>query len=83
MDKSLFQIANSLNKTYENQYIELYPKNNVIFKNGQTVLTSEAQSSYYVNLYKQELEEYAYTLRKELSLQNDNRNKNKFAKTAF
>lgn len=55
-DKALRSIANCLNKPYSNEYIELYPKNNVIFANGETIPTIEAQNSKYLDLYKEELE---------------------------
>lgn len=50
-------IAIALEKVYCDRYIELWPKNNVIFSNGTTLETSEAQDEYYINMYENELEE--------------------------
>lgn len=66
MDKSMQQIANSLNKTYSMEYIQLTPKNNVIFKNGQTITTTEAQETRYLNRYQKELNENVNELSREL-----------------
>ena len=48
-------IALKLNKEYKNEYIKLYPKNNVMFKDGTTVNVYEAQSQYYLDKYNEEL----------------------------
>lgn len=54
-DQALKNIAEELDKQYVDSYIELFPKGNVIFSDGNVVLTEDAQDSYYVNLYEQEL----------------------------
>lgn len=55
IDKSLKKVAESLNKTYKNEYIELFPKKTVIFSDGSLVDTNEAQKEEYVERYKKDL----------------------------
>ena len=56
MDTSFRNIAEALQKKYDNTYIELFPKNNVIFSNGVVLPTDLAQSSYYTERYKYEVD---------------------------
>jgi hypothetical protein len=56
MDKGMNNIADKLNKSYIKKYIELFPKNNVIFSNGTKIDSGTAQNKYYINIYKAELE---------------------------
>ena len=51
IDMSLSAIASVLKRKYINEYIELYPKQNVIFENGETIPTDIAQDNYYISLY--------------------------------
>lgn len=55
IDEAMKAIALKLNKEYKNEYIKLYPKNNVMFKDGTTVNVYEAQSQYYLDKYNEEL----------------------------
>lgn len=55
IDEGMINISKSLNIQYSDDYIELWPKNNVIFENGITVPTSDAQSENYIFLYEKEL----------------------------
>lgn len=48
-------IAYTLNKIYCDKYIQLIPKNNVIFRDGTTINVDLAQNDYYINLYNKEL----------------------------
>lgn len=57
IDQGLEAIAKELNRKYVNEYIELYPKNNIILENGDVVPTLLAQSEYYTSLYASQLEE--------------------------
>lgn len=50
-------IAESLNREYVDSYIELYPKGNVIFENGEKIDTTTANQDIYVSSYKQSIEE--------------------------
>ena len=56
IDMSLSSIASVLKRKYCNEYIELYPKKNVIFENGETIPTDIAQDNYYISLYTSQLE---------------------------
>lgn len=67
IDVCMRNIAESLNRSYDNNYIELFPKGNVIFSDGSTVLTSDAQDEKYVSLYKKDLDERVKVLQKEIS----------------
>lgn len=66
VDSGMKSIAKSLNKTFCNQYIELWPRNNIIFSDGNTVETSIAQDKYYVDLYDNELKKRFEGLLKEM-----------------
>lgn len=55
IDESMKIIALSMNKNFSNEYIELYPKGNVIFSNGEVVDKIEAQDKRYVLRYENEL----------------------------
>lgn len=55
IDKSLKKVAESLNKTYKNEYIELFPKKTVIFSDGSLVDVNEAAKEEYVERYKNDL----------------------------
>ena len=59
-------IADAMDRPYVDEYIELYPKGNVIFSNGETVLTGLAQCSEFVNEYKTELNDRIKVLKKEI-----------------
>ncbi len=58
----MINIAKVLNKTFCNEYIELYPKNNVIFENGCTVDKNIAQDKYYIDLYENEIRNRFYKI---------------------
>lgn len=48
-------IASSLNRNYVDNYIELTPKGNVIFSDGEKIETKEAQKKEYVSKYEKDL----------------------------
>ena len=50
------RIASSIGKKYIDKYIELFPKNNVIYQDGETIKTEHAQNVEYVCRYKRELD---------------------------
>lgn len=62
IDDGMQKIANALDKSFCNKYIELYPKNNVIFENGNTVDKKVAQDEYYINLYENQIKKRFYML---------------------
>ncbi len=62
IDEGMINIAKVLNKTFCNEYIELYPKNNVIFENGCTVDKNIAQDKYYIDLYENEIRNRFYKI---------------------
>ena len=65
-DLAFKSIAAELNREYVDSYIELFPKKNVIFSNGEVVSTDLAQDSYYVNMYEQELKSTSEIIKKQL-----------------
>ena len=66
IDICMRNISDALNRPYVNEYIELYPKGNVIFSSGETVLTDLAQNSEFVNKYGYELSDRVKTMKKEI-----------------
>lgn len=66
VDDGMKSIAKALNKKFCDKYIELWPKNNVIFSDGNTVETSIAQDEYYTKLYEKELKNRFESLLKEM-----------------
>ncbi len=56
VDKGMKNIAIALNKEYVDEYIELYPKNNVMFSDGTTIDYDIAQNSHYTSIYTNQLE---------------------------
>lgn len=66
IDICMKNIADALNRPYVDEYIELYPKGNVIFSNGTTVLTGLAQCSEFVNEYEMELNNRVKKMKKEI-----------------
>lgn len=61
-EEGMKQIASSLNREYVDEYIELFPKGNIIFSNGETVDKREAQKQEYINRYQHDLKRLALTL---------------------
>lgn len=55
-DRAMKSIADSLGRTYQDEYIELFKKGNVIFENGDVIDTEVAQKNNYINRYEMELE---------------------------
>lgn len=66
IDICMKNIADALNRPYVDEYIELYPKGNVIFSSGTTVLTGLAQCSEFVNEYEMELSNRVKKMKKEI-----------------
>ncbi len=64
IDIAMEQIASTLNIPYENNYIKLRNKGNVIFSDGLLVDTAIAQQDEYVSRYNEELEEQTLKLLK-------------------
>ena len=60
--EGMMRIANSLNRTYKDEYIELRPKGNVIFKDGKVVEKEEAQEEKYKEQYEKDLKELTLKL---------------------
>ena len=55
IDTSFRNIASALGKVYDDYYIELFPKKNVIYANGYVLPTDIAQNPYYLELYNYQL----------------------------
>jgi|GEM_PF-378765 phospholipid/glycerol acyltransferase len=55
-ETAMRRIASSIGKKYIDKYIELFPKNNVIYQDGETIKTEHAQNVEYVYRYKRELD---------------------------
>lgn len=66
VDYAMIYAATSIDKKYIHEYIELTPKGNVMFANGETVNTDEAQNRSYINQYEAELRERKNMLIKSL-----------------
>ncbi len=64
MDVAMENIANNLGMPYENSYIKLRNKGNVIFSDGSVVDTISAQQAEYVNRYNKELKDRSIKLLK-------------------
>lgn len=67
IDEGMKEIASSLGREYVDEYIELRPKGNVIFSNGQTILTEEAQSDTLIKKYNKDLKKLRLTLTKDIN----------------
>lgn len=67
IDEALKSIATRLNKPYIYNYIDLYPKNNVIFQDGTLISKDIANKGEYLELYRTELHKYSTNLCKTLS----------------
>ncbi len=57
IDEAMAKIAKILGREYVNDYIKLRPKNNVIFPNGETILTEQAQRKDLMLCYDNALAE--------------------------
>lgn len=66
-NQGMMSIASSLNKNFNPNYIELYPKGNVIFQNGDTIDLEKAQNPYFIQRYQQELDIQEKKLIRDLS----------------
>lgn len=66
IDESFINIAQALGKKYDDSYIELFPKNNVIYSDGGVLPTELAQNPLYVALYKNTLHNSSSKIIKQL-----------------
>ena len=66
IDTSFRNIAQALGKEYDDSYIELFPKKNVIYANGNVLPTDIAQETCFVDLYKSTLEHCSNEMIKQL-----------------
>ena len=57
IDEGMRKIAAELEREYRDQYIVLRPKGNIIFANGETIETANAQDSRIYDRYNTELED--------------------------
>lgn len=57
IDEGMQKIADTLGREYKDEYIILRPKGNVIFSNGETIQTEQAQDKDIYDRYNSELEE--------------------------
>lgn len=62
IDDAMQSIAATLKVPYEDAYIELWPKGNVIFADGSVVDVGTAQEEQYIKRYNQELDDRAQRL---------------------
>ncbi len=60
--KGMKTIADSLQREYVDEYIELFPKGNVIFSDGTTVNTNIAQNKSYIDIYNKDIKELSKKL---------------------
>lgn len=66
VDNALFEISKCLGKVYSMDYIELFPKGNVIFEDGTLVSTIDAKQDIYIEKYDRDLSNYVDNLSKKL-----------------
>ena len=66
IDICMKNIADAMDRPYVNEYIELNPKGNVIFSDGNTVLTWLAKFPEFINRYEYELSERTKVMKKEI-----------------
>ncbi|MCI8575780.1 MAG: 1-acyl-sn-glycerol-3-phosphate acyltransferase [Bacilli bacterium] len=71
VDIGLSLIASTLNKKYYNEYIELYPKKNIILENGEIIPVDEAQTNQYLSLYSSQLEKRKEKILKRICSNNE------------
>lgn len=64
VDIAMQRIARQLDVPYEDHYIYLIPKGNVMFADGSVVDVTTAQSSFYIERYNRELHDKAMSLLK-------------------
>lgn len=74
VDNALGEISKSLGKVYSTDYIELFPKGNVIFEDGTLVQTNDAKKDIYIERYNRDLSNYTDNLSKML-VKNNSLNK--------
>ena len=60
--EGMVNISKSLNRVYLDEYIELYPKGNVIFEDGKLILKDEAQNKKYIDKYNEDLKNLSLKL---------------------
>jgi len=66
IDTSFRNIAQVLGKPYDNSYIELFQKKNVIYSSGIVLSTEEAQQACNIALYKDSLQKESTEIIKQL-----------------
>ena len=66
IDLCMKSIAEVLDRPYVDDYIELYPKGNVIFSDGRTVINAASRYSEFIRQYDMELDKRVKTLKKEI-----------------
>ena len=66
IDVCMKNIADALSRPYDGNYIELNPKGNVIFCDGDTVETNLAQNDEFINKYEMEIKNRVNVLKKEI-----------------
>ena len=64
IDEGMIKIAAALGRKYTNQYIELFPKGNVMFANGEKINIDDSRKMAYINRYEKELETRANKIKK-------------------
>lgn len=64
VDNALGEISKFLGKVYSRDYIELFPKGNVIFEDGTLVPTIDAKKDIYIEKYDRDLSSYTDNLSK-------------------
>lgn len=62
IDDGMKDIAKSLDRKFLKEYIELYPKGNVIFDGGITVINEISKEEKYVDLYENNLKKLSLKL---------------------
>lgn len=69
VDKCMQRIAKSMNRPYKNEYIELIPREDIIFYDGSTVGIQEVGDEVYLSRYKNALDSRTKVLQKSITME--------------
>lgn len=59
-DRAMIEIANSLNRNYSMDYIELYPRKNIIIPNGDVIDINEIGEEKYIKGFEKDVKRLVY-----------------------
>ena len=68
VDICMQRIAQSMNRPYKNEYIELLPRDSIIFSNGSSIGIKEAQDERYISSYQKSLDDRRKVFQKSIMM---------------